>query len=61
MNVHINYILAQEHIADLHRSAAQARRARDADRRRRHARRTRVRRPERLTRRSDPTVSPARP
>lgn len=38
MNAHLNYIVAQQHIADLHRAAERARLARDAGTGRRDSR-----------------------
>jgi hypothetical protein len=61
MNPHLNYILAQEHIADLHRTATRERRARDAHTRRRYARRAAIQPPERAPRSSHPAASPTRP
>jgi hypothetical protein len=61
MNPQLNYILAQEHIADLHRTAARERRARDADTRRGHARRVAIQPRERAPRASHPAASPTRP
>jgi hypothetical protein len=61
MNVQLNHILAQEHIADLHRAAALERRARDADPRSRQARSTPIQPAERLTRPSAPAISHTRP
>jgi hypothetical protein len=61
MNVQLNHIVAQEHVADLHRAAAQGRRARDADPSRRETRGAPVQPAERLTRPSDRAISHARP
>ena len=61
MNSQLNYILAQEHIADLHRTATRERSERDAPTRPGHARRAAIQPPERAPRSSHPAASATRP
>jgi hypothetical protein len=61
MNPQLNYILAREHIADLHRTATRERPERDAHTRPGHARRAAIQGPERAPRSSHPSASPTRP
>lgn len=60
MNIQLHYIVAQQHVADLQRSAARARRARKADIRRSHMRLDPPRPPARATLPSDSATSPAK-